>query len=158
MSGLQRSIKSQTILRLCSSPGSKPLLSWRTNLSFSGEMNSSSMPASPGLSCEAIYLQYEQLCSLKCRVQLTVFSTPNAWLISDDLPTPVYQRHVVNIGLRTEKVRYLSYHENSEPWECQPQEWRVMIILTHRGHFRNTSEVVGRSSVPLLEEIDSSAC
>jgi hypothetical protein len=48
-------MKSWTILTLSSSPGSKPLLSWRTNLSFCSEINSVSMLASPGRSCEVSY-------------------------------------------------------------------------------------------------------
>jgi hypothetical protein len=48
-------MKSCTVLTLFSSPGSKPLLSWRINLSFCDEMSSVSMFASPRSRFEISY-------------------------------------------------------------------------------------------------------
>jgi hypothetical protein len=52
---LRDSTNSRTILTLSCSPGSKPLLSWRTNLLFCGEMNSVSIFALPRSRFETSY-------------------------------------------------------------------------------------------------------
>ena len=51
----RRSMNSRTMLTLPMSPASKPLLSWRTNLLFCGDLNSVSMTASPRVRFEVSY-------------------------------------------------------------------------------------------------------
>lgn len=93
--------KSLTRWKLPNSPGSKPWLSCRTNRELSLEMISVSISAWPGLKSDTCCRnRRRELGGTDTRNYfLTAASTPNAWLIKDDFPTPVFRQR-----LKTQKV------------------------------------------------------
>jgi hypothetical protein len=83
------------------------------------------------------------------------------WRTREDLPTPVYWKHRINSGLRSTKLQYFSYYQNSEPEESLVSTWRThaIVILAHRGRIWMTSLLVGWSFSDVSEvETDCSAC
>jgi len=133
---LLRWMNSRTVLTMSLSPHWKPLLSCRTNLLFCGEMNSVSMFASPGLSCDTSYRYFNisewVILRLICGSP-TAFSTPNAWLMSKDLPTPVWvsEGKLSNTAIwRTIALgdTHHSYHQDSESCDSV-----VSLRMVHHG-------------------------